>query len=160
MMMRVVMMWILSGAAVISLAAKEAAWTQSYETAKARAQEGGKPILALFTGSDWCPPCKQFEREVAGSATFLSYTADKVVLLKLDYPHHFLQAPELIAQNEALAERIGGREFPRFYLLDAQGGVLAKLKTDVRREAKDYTDFVLQALAEALAEVKKAPANS
>jgi thiol-disulfide isomerase/thioredoxin len=159
MMIRFLVMFALVWTAAASLAAKEAAWTQNYETAKARAQAGGKPILALFTGSDWCPPCKEFERDVATSDGFLRFTADKVVLLKLDYPHNMLQAPELIAQNEALAERIGGEEFPRFYLLDAKGEVLVKLNTRVRRAAKDYADFIEQALAEGLAEVKKTAAQ-
>lgn len=136
-----------------SLAGAEA-WTQNYEIARVRAADAGKPILAMFTGSDWCPPCKEFERDVAYSKEFLRYTTGKVVLLKLDFPQHMLQAPELIAQNEALAGRIGGEEYPRFYLLDAKGEVITKLNTRVRRVAKDYGDLIRQALDEGLAEVK------
>lgn len=133
-----------------------AAWTHDYEAAKKQAGETNRPILALFTGSDWCPPCKEFEKTVANSERFLRYTTGKVVLLKLDFPHHMLQAPALIAQNTALAERIGGEEFPRFYLLDEKGDVLVKLDTRRRRPASDYGDYVLQALADALAEAAKA----
>lgn len=151
----ITLVWTLS----VPIFGAEAAWTQNYETAKERARAGGKPILALFTGSDWCPPCRQFERDVASSEGFLRYAADKVVLLKLDFPRHMLQAPELIAQNEALAARIGGEEYPRFYLLDAKGGVIAKLDTRKRRAARDYGDLIRQAIDEALAGAKRTPVN-
>lgn len=128
-----------------------AAWTQDYQAAKRQAEATGRPILALFTGSDWCPPCKQFEKEVAYSKTFLGFTAGRVVLLKLDFPRNMLQSPALMAQNEALAERIGGEEFPRFYLLDAKGEVLAKLDMRKPRRASTFEDVVVQALAESLA---------
>lgn len=151
-MIRVILM-ICSLAATTSL---HAAWTQNYESAKKQAGESGRPILALFTGTDWCPPCKQFEKQVANSKHFLEFTAKNVVLLKLDFPRHMLQSPALIAQNTALAERIGGEEYPRFYLLDEKGAVLAKLDMQRERMASDYGDFVLQALAEGLAEVRRA----
>lgn len=37
-------------------------WTQNDEWRRTRAAESGLPILALYTGSDWCI---QFERVVA-----------------------------------------------------------------------------------------------
>ena len=148
------LVWVMAA----SLAGAEA-WTLNYERAKARAKTSGKPILVLFTGSDWCPPCKQFERDVAHSDRFLSHVNGRVVLLKLDFPQNMLQAPELIAQNEALAQRIGGEEYPRFYLLDERGEVLAKLNMRVPRRATDYTDFILQALDEALAATHAANAS-
>ncbi len=138
-----------------STASATTAWTQDYEVARKQARATDKPILALFTGSDWCPPCKQFEKDVAYSTRFLDYVGDKVVLLKLDFPQHMLQSPALIAQNVALAERIGGMEYPRFYLLDANGEVLVKLKTRVERQASDYCDYILQAIGEGLAEIEK-----
>lgn len=137
-------------------ASLHAAWTPDYEAAKKQARETNRPILALFTGSDWCPPCKDFDKNVANSERFLRYTGGKVVLLKLDFPHHMLQSPVLIAQNAALAERIGGEEYPRFYLLDENGAVLVKLDTGRRRPAADYGEYIMQALAEGLAEVRRA----
>ena len=40
-------------------------WLTNYEAAKAEATAKHKRILALFTGSDWCPSCMKFEAEVA-----------------------------------------------------------------------------------------------
>lgn len=139
----------------VATTAAATAWTQDYEAAKKQSLAGKKPILALFTGTDWCPACKQFEKDVAHDARFLNYAADKVVLLKLDFPRHMLQSPELIAQNTALAERIGGEEFPRFYLLDAKGEVLGKLGMRARRQVSGITEFYIQTLDEALAAAKQ-----
>ena len=141
--------------AVMGAPVAKAAWTEDYEVAKRVAQETGKPILALFTGSDWCPPCKDFDREVATSEAFLGYAAKNVVLLKLDYPQHLLQAPRLIAQNTALAARIGGEEYPRFYLLNANGDVLRKVDTRTRRPAENLIDLYVLAIDESVAEVVK-----
>lgn len=141
--------------ALVGAPMAKAAWTQDYEVAKRAARESGKPILALFTGSDWCPPCKDFDREVAGSKTFLDYAAKNVVLLKLDYPQHMLQAPRLIAQNAALAERVGEGEYPRFYLLDANGEVLRKVDTRTPRPARNLTDLYVLAIDASVAEAVK-----
>lgn len=145
---------------VVSVAAQAktepAGWTENYELAKQRARATGKPILALFTGTDWCPPCKQFDEQVAHSEQFLRYAADKMVLLKLEFPKHMLQSPALYAQNAALAERIPGEEFPRFYLLDAEGKVLTKVNMRVRRPARNLNELYTLAIQDAMATVAKA----
>jgi thiol-disulfide isomerase/thioredoxin len=130
-------------------------WTSSYEQAKASAAKTGLPILALFTGTDWCPPCKQFERGVANQPEFLGYAKGRVVLLKLDYPQHMLQSPALLRQNEELAERIGGRDFPRFYLLDSSGEVLTKLDTQGRMKANTLIGHYLRSIQDGLDDLKK-----
>ena len=152
---------ILLTAMVVSVAVAHAkttsaGWTENYELAKQRARATGQPILALFTGTDWCPPCKQFDKQVAHSEAFLEYAAGKVVLLKLEFPQHMLQSPALHAQNSALAERIGGSELPRFYLLDADGKVLTKIDMQTRRRARDLNELYTLAISEGLAAAAKA----
>jgi thiol-disulfide isomerase/thioredoxin len=146
---------------VVSVAAayaktETAVWTENYEAAKQRARATGKPILALFTGTDWCPPCKQFDAQVAHTDQFLRYVADKVVLLKLEFPKHMLQSQTLYIQNSALAERIGGAEFPRFYLLDAEGEVLTKVDMRAPRPARSLGERYILAIEDGLAAVAKA----
>lgn len=152
---RMIFFRILMMVALAGMPMARGAWTEDFEVAKRAAREGGKPILALFTGSDWCPPCKEFDREVATSDAFLGYASKNVVLLKLDYPQHMLQAPRLIAQNAALAARIGGEEFPRFYLLDAKGEVLRKVDTRTRRAARTLVELYLIAIEESVTETNK-----
>jgi thiol-disulfide isomerase/thioredoxin len=149
------MMMVVSVAAVHAKTAP-AGWTENYEVAKQRARATGKPILAMFTGTDWCPPCKQFDEQVAHTSQFLGYAADKMVLLKLEFPKHMLQSPVLYAQNSALAERIPGVEFPRFYLLNADGEVLTKVDMRVRRPARNLRELYLLAIEDGLEAVAKA----
>ena len=44
-------------------------WLTSYEEALAKAQETGRPVLTIFTGSDWCPHCKTLEQNVLETPT-------------------------------------------------------------------------------------------
>ena len=41
-----------------------AGWTDNFTAAVGKAKAEKKPILALFTGSDWCPPCQQLEKNI------------------------------------------------------------------------------------------------
>ena len=92
------------------------------EAAKAVAQAGGKQILMVFAGSDWCAPCKQFKRSVLDEAVFSEGQKDGVVVLYLDFPskkRNQLPADQK-AYNADMAERYNSEGiFPRIYLLDA-----------------------------------------
>lgn len=125
-------------------------WMVNYEAARARARAEGKPVLALFTGTDWCPPCVEFEEQVAHSGTFLDYAAPRVVLLKLDFPRRSPQPPELRAQNEALRSRIMDGGYPSFYLLNADGSVRTRLRTTGPRAVANMQEYFVQALEEGL----------
>jgi len=67
-----------------------------------------------------------------------------------------LQSPALYAQNSALSERIPGVEFPRFYLLNAEGEVLTKINMRVRRPARNLNELYTLAIEDGLAAVPKA----
>ena len=36
-------------------------WLTSFDSAMAEAESTGKPVLVVFTGSDWCPHCRTLE---------------------------------------------------------------------------------------------------
>ena len=42
----------------------EARWLTDYSAALAAAEETGRPVLTVFTGSDWCQHCRTLERNV------------------------------------------------------------------------------------------------
>ena len=126
------------------------AWITDYEAALIDAKAKNKMILALFTGTDWCPPCIEFEREVANSKAFLDAAIPNVVLLKLDFPQHTQQSPALKAQNELLKQRIGISGYPNFFLLTAEGQLHVKLRTTGPRDVKSQQEYFIQALQEGL----------
>ncbi|MDB4460496.1 thioredoxin family protein, partial [bacterium] len=98
-----------------------------YEEAQLSAIEQGKPILAGFTGSDWCRPCKQLKTDVLDSEEFVTWAGGKVVLLELDYPKRTKQSAESKEQNEDLKQRYQISKYPTILLLDQDGEVLGEI---------------------------------
>lgn len=100
---------------------KELEWLTSYETALETAREEGKPILANFTGSDWCPPCIAQEQEVFSTDEFREWAEEHVVLLLLDFPRSKPQSDEVKEQNRELQQKYGVRGLPTIIVLGVDG---------------------------------------
>ena len=83
-------------------------------------------VLLDFTGSDWCGWCIKFEHDVLSTDKFTGYAKGKLVLVRLDYPHHQALAPALKQANEELAKRFGVDGFPTFVLLNSAGRELGR----------------------------------
>lgn len=105
------------------------AWTDSWEEAVQRAEQEGKPILACFTGSDWCTYCKKLEAEVFNTEEFSGWAAERVILLKLDFPQKPRLPAEVAKQNEGLKARYSDRvsSFPTVLFLSSTGAVLSRV---------------------------------
>jgi thiol:disulfide interchange protein len=82
----------------------------------------GRPILLIFSGSDWCAPCIRFEREVLQDSAFRAFAAKSLTLLVADFPQRKKQPTDLLAAYEALAERYNPQgAFPHLVLLAREG---------------------------------------
>lgn len=68
------------------------------------AQESGKAVLVVFSGSDWCAPCIRLEREVLADSSFLRYAGEHVILLKADFPQRKKIVQPLQSACEKLAD--------------------------------------------------------
>lgn len=110
-------------------------WSTDYDAALARAAKEKRPVLALFTGSDWCPYCVQLEKKVLKDSSFRKFAEKNVVLLYLDFPRKKQLEKKLIEQNKKLAEKYGVKAFPTSLLLDAGGETLGKINA---RNAHGY----------------------
>lgn len=111
---------------VISLQAGEG-WLVDAEKAKAQAAKEGKAVLMDFTGSDWCPPCKQLKSKVLDTATFKDYAAKKLVLLELDFPNDKSKiSKETQAQNAKLSKEYKITGYPTIVVLDKDGKELGR----------------------------------
>ena len=123
-------------------------WLTDFAAARAQAAAGKKRILALFTGTDWCPPCQEFEAEIAHHPDFLRIFSPAFVFLKLDYPRSTPQPPVLRAQNEELRRRFHISAYPTLLVLAADGTFLLEVKKGAR--AADSTlDYYIQAVDDA-----------
>ncbi|MFI5357623.1 MAG: thioredoxin family protein [Opitutales bacterium] len=141
---------VLKPAAKVSpVAVAPEAWLTDFAQAKAGAAAKRKRILALFTGSDWCPACQQFEGGVAHNVDFLRLTRISFVLLKLDYPQSTFQPPALREQNEELRRHYRINAYPTLLVMSADGGQTVKVDTSHSRPAADLADYFVQAVDEA-----------
>ena len=53
---------LLSAVVSLALSAAEIKWQNDMTAASEAAKKEKKPVIMLFTGSDWCPPCMKMER--------------------------------------------------------------------------------------------------
>lgn len=106
--------------------AEEAVWLDNFEAAKAEAAKRGVPILADFSGSDWCGWCKKLDREVFSTAELAAYAKENLVLFVADFPSKKKLAEATVAQNKELQKEYKIQGFPTVLLLDAKGKVIAR----------------------------------
>jgi thioredoxin-related protein len=96
-------------------------WLTDYAKALALAKSQNKPVLIDFTGSDWCSWCIKLDKEVFSLEDFKSYAAQKLVLLKIDFPRRKTLSPTETAQNQKLANQYFVRGFPTVIVLKPDG---------------------------------------
>jgi thiol-disulfide isomerase/thioredoxin len=108
-------------------AAGAGGWLADHDLAFRRSRESRKPLLILFTGSDWCGWCIRLRAEVFDQPQFRSYAARKLVLLEVDFPRRKRQAPAQARANQLLARKHGIEGFPTVVLIDPSGKVAGNL---------------------------------
>lgn len=86
-----------------------------------------RPVLLIFSGSDWCVPCIQFQKKVLDDSGFQRYAADNLVLLEADFPQRRRIPDSLAAAYDALAAKYNASgAFPKLLLLGGDGAVIAE----------------------------------
>ena len=94
-------------------------WFTSIESARKAARAANKPILMLFTGSDWCPWCIKLEKEILSQKDFKTWATGHVVLYIADYTHHKPVVDK--AGNDKLMKEYGVGGFPTIVITTAAG---------------------------------------
>lgn len=101
-------------------------WLTDFGTAKAQARSEKKMLLINFTGSDWCPPCIQLDKQLFSKAEFAQYAAKNLVLLEVDFPRRKELAAEQRAANNQLAGEYAIEGFPTVIVLNSDSKPLGK----------------------------------
>lgn len=101
-------------------------WLTSWEEAVKASKESGKPILADFTGSDWCGWCIKLREEVFETEAFKKWAGENVILLELDFPRRKQLSEDLKKQNAELKDKFGIRGYPTILFLDGEGKELGR----------------------------------
>lgn len=106
----------------ITTFSQDVKWLTSFDEAAKLSQKTKKPILANFTGSDWCGYCIRLDKTVFNTPEFSKWSKKNVVLLKLDFPRKKKLAPKLKKQNYAMQRAFGVRGYPTIWLFKVDDG--------------------------------------
>lgn len=102
-------------------------WQPTYVEALTCAKENNKPLILVFSGSDWCAPCIKLDKSIWQSEDFESYAEENYVLYRADFPRKKGNrlSDEITAQHNELAARFNSKgHFPLVVLLNANEEVL------------------------------------
>jgi len=102
-------------------------WESSFDGALSRAAQEDKPLVLVFSGSDWCAPCIKMDRTIWQSEEFKSHSAMNYVLYKADFPRKKKnQLPvEILGKNKELAAEFNSKGFfPLILMLDKNSTIL------------------------------------
>jgi len=102
----------------------EFGWQTEFEVAQKLARQKKLPILADFSGSDWCGWCIKLDKEVFSQDIFKNWAKDNVVLFLADFPRAGAKSAEIKKQNDELMKKYGLKGFPSVLLLDSDGNLL------------------------------------
>lgn len=102
-------------------------WVSNFDQALETAVSENKPVILVFSGSDWCAPCIKLDKSVWQTDAFKAYAKDHYVLYKADFPRKKANQPNegRLAKNKELAEKYNPKgHFPLVLVLDANGKTL------------------------------------
>lgn len=126
-----------------SLQAQE--WQTSFDEAIALANVENKPIVLVFSGSDWCAPCIRLKKQILESEEFKTYASEHYVMYNADFPRKKKNElpPALSEVNSDLAEKYNPKgHFPLVIVLDKHQSVLGKTGFNVRTSPQKYISIL------------------
>ena len=135
--------------------AENEGWLVKIEEAYEESKKTGKPILANFTGSDWCGWCKRLTKSVFIEDEFKTWADDNVVLLELDFPRRKQLPNEIRQQNAQLQQAFGVRGYPTVWVFNldkddkGQFQIEGLGKTGYRKTVAEFTSDVERMFAHA-----------
>lgn len=89
--------------------------------------ESGEYIFVYFAGSDWCPHCMRFEKEVINAPTFRRYLEKNFIPVLIDSPRYYTLSEEQKEYNEARLVEYQVNGFPTMVILDSDGEAVSVL---------------------------------
>ena len=136
--MKKIALSLIAGFTLLGASAAELEWLTDLAQAKSLAKAGNKLVLMDFTGSDWCPPCKQLKKNVFSSEEFATFAKAHLVLVEVDFPRAKKQSAELKKANQALSEKFAIEAYPTVIVLSPEGKQLSKDTGYGGTGAKDF----------------------
>lgn len=82
--------------------------------------------MIVFEGSDWCPNCIQFEKNVLQDSSFIQFADEhKISIERIDFPQRKRLEKAVVKYNEKIADQYHfDGTFPTILLVDESGKVI------------------------------------
>lgn len=104
-------------------------WMQTYDAALDLSKQQKKPVMIYFTGSDWCAPCIQLDRELFYTKKFKDFSDQNLIMLEVDIPRQQdLLSDEKMSENLYLKQKYKVNSFPTLLFVNHKGKVFAEKK--------------------------------
>ena len=102
-------------------------WTDDINIALQTASKYNRPVLILFTGSDWCYWCKKLAKDVLSRDKFEDFAERNLVLMYVDFPNKKKLPQDLRDDNAALAQQYNVQGYPHSVLINTSGTILGEI---------------------------------
>lgn len=102
-------------------------WKQNFTEAINASSSENRPIILVFSGSDWCGPCISLDKRIWQSEDFKAYAEQHYILYKADFPRkkENALAKSKAEENKLLAQTFNPKgHFPLVVVLDKNQKVL------------------------------------
>ncbi|MBK6354297.1 MAG: thioredoxin family protein [Saprospiraceae bacterium] len=134
--------------------AEQEGWLVNLDEAYALSKKTNKPIMANFTGSDWCGWCKRLSAAVFVKDDFKAWAKKNVILLELDFPRGKAIPDAIRTQNANLQQAFQVSGYPTIWVFDLekdkktnQYQINALGKTGYTATVQEFTSGVDQMIA-------------
>jgi protein disulfide-isomerase len=98
--------------------AENEGWLVDLDQAYALSKKEGKPIMANFTGSDWCGWCKRLTASVFSQPEFQTWAKKNVILLELDFPRRKTIPEKYRNQNYSMQNALKVTGYPTVWVFN------------------------------------------
>ena len=104
-------------------------FSSSWEKVLSQCEINNKPILLVFSGSDWCGPCIRLDNEVWQTPEFRVFAKQNLNMYRADFPKRKANKlnDELMAVNIQLAEKYNPKGYFPLVVLIQSNKVLATM---------------------------------
>lgn len=120
-------------------------WQEDFDDAIELASSKDRPIVLVFSGSDWCAPCIRLKKHILDTQEFADYAADHYILYNADFPRRKKnQLPQdKLNQNKMLAEKFNPKgHFPLVVVMDNRQTVLGTADFYAKPSPKEYISLL------------------
>lgn len=124
-------------------------WEVDLNEAYKKSQETGLPIMANFTGSDWCGWCIKLKNAVFTKKEFKEWAKKNVILLELDFPRRKQLPANIQQQNAQLQQAFRVSGYPTVWVFEmskdettGQVQLNGLAQTGYKSSVKEFTNDV------------------